>query len=172
LISTLFTNLERQARPQRITNPPSIFDESPIFEKILNLLNHSSSDYLDGQQIIIDYLFVPGYPLMGLKDTAPFIRENGHLPNIPSEAEVKEKGVPLGEMESKFLAKVEELTLHMIQADERNAARGRRSSSPPATPGRPSTRARRLPSRCPPAAHHSTSAPSRFSPPTVGLATR
>jgi len=33
---------------------------------------------------------------------------------------VKEKGVSVGEMESKLLAKVEELTLHMIQADERN----------------------------------------------------
>jgi hypothetical protein len=39
-----------------------------------------------------DYVFAPGYPLLGLKDTAALIRNNGHLPNIPSESDVKEKG--------------------------------------------------------------------------------
>jgi DNA-binding transcriptional MerR regulator len=34
---------------------------------------------------------------------------------------VKEKGVSVGDMQAKLLAKVEELTLHMIQADERNS---------------------------------------------------
>jgi hypothetical protein len=43
-----------------------------------------------------------------------------HLPDIPSEAEVKDKGVSVGEMQSKLLAKVEELTLHLIQQDKEN----------------------------------------------------
>jgi len=42
------------------------------------------------------------------------------LPDIPSEAEVREKGVSLGEMQTKLLAKIEEITLHMIQEHERN----------------------------------------------------
>lgn len=42
------------------------------------------------------------------------------MPGIPSEKEVREKGVSVGEMQAKLLAKVEELTLLMIQADERN----------------------------------------------------
>ena len=66
-----------------------------------------------------DYVFDPGYHLQPLGETAKFIKENHHLPDIPSEAEVREKGVSLGEMQSKLLAKVEELTLHMIEADER-----------------------------------------------------
>jgi len=33
---------------------------------------------------------------------------------------VKEKGVSVGEMQSKLLAKVEELTLHMIQQEKEN----------------------------------------------------
>jgi hypothetical protein len=37
-----------------------------------------------------------------------------------SETDVKEKGVSVGEIQAKLLAKIEELTLHMIQADERN----------------------------------------------------
>ena len=67
-----------------------------------------------------DYVFQPGYRLRPLSEVDAYIQANHHLPDIPSEAEVKEKGVSVGEMQSKLLAKVEELTLHMIQAEERN----------------------------------------------------
>jgi hypothetical protein len=66
-----------------------------------------------------DYVFQPGYRLRPLSEIGAFIEENHHLPDIPSEAEVKENGLSLGEMQAKLLAKVEELTLHMIDADER-----------------------------------------------------
>ncbi len=46
--------------------------------------------------------------------------KNTILPDIPSGAEAKEKGLNIGDMQAKFLGKVEELTLHMIQAEERN----------------------------------------------------
>jgi len=65
-----------------------------------------------------DYVFAPNYHLRPLTEVAAYIEQNHHLPDIPSAAEVKEKGVSVGEMESKLLAKIEELTLHMIQADE------------------------------------------------------
>jgi hypothetical protein len=67
-----------------------------------------------------DYVFRPGYRLRPLSEVSQFIRENGHLPDIPTEAEVKEKGVSLGDMQAKLLAKVEELTLHMIQQENEN----------------------------------------------------
>jgi len=67
-----------------------------------------------------DYVFKPGYRLKPLKEIASYIKSNHHLPGIPTEAEVQEKGVSVGEMQAKLLAKVEELTLHMIQAEERN----------------------------------------------------
>jgi hypothetical protein len=67
-----------------------------------------------------DYVFDPGYRLMPLGEVAAFIKANRHLPGIPPAAEVKEKGVSVGEMESKLLAKVEELTLQMIQMNEEN----------------------------------------------------
>ncbi len=67
-----------------------------------------------------DYVFQPGYRLRPLSQVAAYIRENQRLPDMPSESEVKEKGVGVGEMQSKLLAKIEELTLHMIQANERN----------------------------------------------------
>jgi len=67
-----------------------------------------------------DYVFKPDYRLKPLNEVGAYIKEHGHLPEIPSEKEVSEKGVSLGEMQAKLLAKIEELTLHMIQADERN----------------------------------------------------
>ena len=67
-----------------------------------------------------DYVFKPDYRLPALSEVGAYIREHHHLPGVPSEKEVQEKGVGLGEMQAKLLAKVEELTLHMIQADQRN----------------------------------------------------
>jgi len=67
-----------------------------------------------------DYVFRPGYRLRPLSEVSQFIQKNGHLPDIPTEAEVKEKGVSVGEMQAKLLAKVEELTLHMIQQEKEN----------------------------------------------------
>jgi hypothetical protein len=67
-----------------------------------------------------DYVFEPGYRLKPLSEVAKYIEANHHLPDIPSADEVKQKGMGVGDMEAKLLAKIEELTLHMIQADERN----------------------------------------------------
>ena len=51
-----------------------------------------------------DYVFRPGYRLRPLSEVASFIRQHGHLPEIPSEAEVKEKGVSVAEVQAKLLA--------------------------------------------------------------------
>lgn len=67
-----------------------------------------------------DYVFRTDYRLRTLKEVALYIKANHHLPEIPMEAEVDEKGVNVGDMQAKLLAKIEELTLHMIQAEERS----------------------------------------------------
>jgi hypothetical protein len=90
-----------------------------------------------------DYVFAPSYRLKPLSEVATFIRANHHLPGIPSEAEVKENGVSLGEMQAKLLAKIEELTLHAIRLEQENrdlqarVARieGRTPASAPASQG-------------------------------------
>jgi hypothetical protein len=81
---------------------------------------------IQAQEVVVntgwsDYVFGPNYRLRPLAEVATYIRENHHLPDIPTEAEVKEKGVSLGEMQSKLLAKVEELTLHMIELEHENS---------------------------------------------------
>lgn len=42
-------------------------------------------------------------------------KANKHLPEIPSEKEVQESGVSLGEMNRLLLQKVEELTLYVMK---------------------------------------------------------
>ena len=66
-----------------------------------------------------DYVFADDYALPSLGEVEAHIKEKRHLPGIPSAAEVKEAGgVELGEMQVKLLAKVEELTLHMIALEK------------------------------------------------------
>jgi hypothetical protein len=67
-----------------------------------------------------DYVFEPGYPLKPLAEVDRYIQQHQHLPGIPAAKEIQEKGVSLGAMQAKLLAKVEELTLHMIQQDKDN----------------------------------------------------
>ena len=67
-----------------------------------------------------DYVFAPGYTVAPLVEIAAYIMTNHHLPGIPSQTEVEKTGVGLGEMQVRLLAKIEELTLHMIEADQKN----------------------------------------------------
>lgn len=66
-----------------------------------------------------DDVFDPDYPLRSLPDTRAFIDEHGHLPDFPSEAEVREQGMDVAEMNALLLRKVEELTLHAIDQQAR-----------------------------------------------------
>jgi len=65
-----------------------------------------------------DFVFDRDYRLPALTEVDQFIKENGRLPDIPSEAEVKEKGLNLVEMQVKLLQKIEELMLYTIQQQE------------------------------------------------------
>ncbi len=62
-----------------------------------------------------DFVFHPTYKLRTLFEVEQFIKINKHLPEIPTEAEVKENGISIGEMNAKLLQKIEELTLYMIE---------------------------------------------------------
>ena len=65
-----------------------------------------------------DFVFYDNYELRTLEEVEKHINEKGHLPEIPSEAEVTENGINLGEMNAKLLQKIEELTLYMIDMNE------------------------------------------------------
>lgn len=67
-----------------------------------------------------DYVFKPDYELPALSDVKSYIDQNHHLPEIPSEAEVAKNGLNLGEMNKLLMKKVEELTLYLIEKDEKD----------------------------------------------------
>ena len=49
-----------------------------------------------------------------LEQLERYVKENRHLPDVPTETEVKQGGVDLGQMNALLLQKVEELTLYII----------------------------------------------------------
>lgn len=66
-----------------------------------------------------DYVFKKEYSLLPLKKVQAYIEENGHLPNVPSANEVAEQGLSLGGMTKVTMEKIEELTLYLLQINER-----------------------------------------------------
>ena len=72
-----------------------------------------------------DYVFEKNYNLMPLTEVEKYITANKHLPGIDSATELTKNGLDLAEMQAKHMAKIEELTLYIIEqskAIERNSA--------------------------------------------------
>jgi len=65
-----------------------------------------------------DYVFQPTFRLTPLAEVEQYITKNGHLPEIPSAAQIENEGLKLGEMNKLLLKKVEELTLYLIEKDK------------------------------------------------------
>lgn len=66
-----------------------------------------------------DYVFNHDYDLRPLHELKTFITENRHLPNIPAAAQIEDEGFDVGDMNRRLLEKVEELTLYIIQQEEK-----------------------------------------------------
>lgn len=66
-----------------------------------------------------DFVFEHDYQLPTLGEMEAYVRTHKHLPEIPSAAEVAEKGVDLGEMNQQLLKKVEEQMLYMIEMNKK-----------------------------------------------------
>ncbi|MDP5202036.1 hypothetical protein [Flavobacterium sp. DG2-3] len=71
-----------------------------------------------------DFVFKKEYDLPTLQEVEQHIAEKGHLENIPNEEEVLKNGIDLGEMNSKLLQKIEELTLYIIEQDKKTERLG------------------------------------------------
>ena len=66
-----------------------------------------------------DRVLSPEYPLMSLGDLETYIKENKHLPDVPTEEQVLREGVSLDLMVGVLLRKVEELTLYVIELEKK-----------------------------------------------------
>jgi hypothetical protein len=79
---------------------------------------------LDGA-VAPDYVFetyyngfselMPEYRLISLEELETFLKENNHLPNVPSAETMQTEGISLKEMNLILLQKIEELTLYTLQ---------------------------------------------------------
>jgi hypothetical protein len=65
-----------------------------------------------------DYVFEPDYNLTPLAEIENYVKENKHLPEVPSAKQMGEEGMNLKEMNLLLLKKVEELTLHLIEQNK------------------------------------------------------
>ena len=65
-----------------------------------------------------DYVFEKDYKLAPLSEVEAHIEEKGHLPGIPSAADIEANGAKLSELVTLQMAKIEELTLHLIEKEK------------------------------------------------------
>ncbi|MBR2261133.1 MAG: hypothetical protein IJ916_05470 [Paludibacteraceae bacterium] len=84
--------------------------------------NIRTSDITVDMNNAADYVFDPTYNLQDLSEVESYVKENKHLPGIPSAAEMAENGMSVAQMSNLLLEKIEELTLHMIELQKENNA--------------------------------------------------
>jgi len=70
-----------------------------------------------------DFVFEPGYSLMPLPSLRQYIRQHRQLPGMIAASAAAETGVDLGDNQAVLLQKIEELTLYLIEAQAKAAAR-------------------------------------------------
>ena len=75
-----------------------------------------------------DYVFEDKYGLLSLASLEKYIKENKHLPGVPTATEVLKEGIDLGTNQTILLQKVEELTLYIIEQNKRIEALEKQNS--------------------------------------------
>jgi hypothetical protein len=61
-----------------------------------------------------DYVFKKEYKLMSISDLEKYIKENNHLPNVPSAEEISKDGMNVYDVNKALLEKLEEMSLYII----------------------------------------------------------
>lgn len=70
------------------------------------------------QDVWADDVFGHEYKLMSLAELDNYIQTSHHLPLVPTEADVKQNGINLAEMNAIFLRKIGELTKYVIEQEK------------------------------------------------------
>jgi hypothetical protein len=118
-IGQIITCDNNQSKPLVITNTSlpqnkkdvfAVYGDGYVFAREVKVeLNNSRADYV----------FEKDYPLMPLQELKAYIQKHKHLPKIPTAQEAQAYGVELGKMNELLLEKIEELTLYILQLEER-----------------------------------------------------
>ncbi|MBO7606384.1 MAG: hypothetical protein J6T28_02035 [Paludibacteraceae bacterium] len=110
--------IEYTAQSHTFNGPIVCNDELNVVE--VNSKSIRTEDITVDMNNAADYVFDENYNLRSLSDVESFVKENKHLPGVPSAAEMAEKGMSVSQMSNLLLEKVEELTLHMIELEKEN----------------------------------------------------
>ncbi|HZP59197.1 MAG TPA: hypothetical protein VFB27_02655 [Opitutaceae bacterium] len=94
---------------------------SPVYPLDVAGSVHATS-FVSSTTTYADFVFKPDYKLAPLSQVEAAIKQDGHLPGIPSEEEAKVHGIDLAQMQVKLLQKIEELTLHQIEQQKELSA--------------------------------------------------
>jgi hypothetical protein len=71
------------------------------------------------QSTCSDYFFYASYRLRPLSEVEQYIKQYGHLPEVPSAEEVEKNGLDVGDNQATLLKKIEELTLYVIEQNKK-----------------------------------------------------
>lgn len=92
---------------------------SPQADSKLSVNGHIKAHELEiNLQNWADNVFDHDYELCSITELEEYIEENNHLPEVPSEEEIIDTGIPVNEINVILLKKVEELTLYLIEQEE------------------------------------------------------
>jgi hypothetical protein len=81
---------------------------------------HAQEVRIDTSIPVPDYVFANDYKLKSLQEVEAYIKQNSHLPEIPSAQEIEKNGLMLAGMNMLLLKKIEEMTLYMIEIKKEN----------------------------------------------------
>ena len=111
----LTPNMLRTYKDLSVDGKVGIGTVSPS-EKLEVMGNVKASSFIVGTQTLTvpDYVFADDYKLLSLDEVGKFIKEHKHLPNMPSEKEVKAGDLDIVQANMRNLEKIEELTLYTI----------------------------------------------------------
>lgn len=65
-----------------------------------------------------DYVFKSNYKIKTLDEINDYIIQHHHLPGIPTSNEIEKSGIALGDLVTKQMQKIEELTLYLIELNK------------------------------------------------------
>jgi len=66
-----------------------------------------------------DYVFNEDYNLLSLEEVKEFIAKNKHLPDVTPGTKIESEGLDVGITSSQMIRKIEELTLYMIEMNDK-----------------------------------------------------
>jgi hypothetical protein len=121
------------ALPYQETNGPSHTYKTSVDSYVNSVgLTFSSNAYFNGsvtsKKVKVtqtgwpDYVFQPAYRLRPLSEVEAYIQQHHHLPDILSAEEIEKDGLDLGENQKAVVAKIEELTLYILQLSKKMEA--------------------------------------------------